>query len=258
MTFFRFFLFAGLCTWLACGDAPQQTTTAKATAVTYPESFQKVLEAHGGKDTWDKMNTLSFTRGTGVTAENHTVDLKSRRSVIEVEGKYKLGTDGEKIWVSPHRDSFPGKSPRFTHNLHFYFFAVPFVFADPGATVSDGGLKTVDSMEYQVLNVRFGANVGDAPEDQYNMYVDPKTNIVDFITYSVTYFDKSRATRYNALRYNWEKVNGLLAPKAYDGYKWEQDSLGAKRYESVFDDIQYTIESQEDDFFAVPEGAYTE
>lgn len=250
----NFLLFAGLCTWLACGGAPEDVKVKTS----YPAVFEKVLEAHGGMDTWEKMNTLTFTRGKGEKAEKHTIDLKSRKSLIEVEGKYKLGSDGSTIWVMPHRDSFPGKSPRFTHNLHFYFFAIPFVFTDPGVTVSDGGMSTVDSVAYQVINVRFGENVGDAPEDQYNMYVDPKTNIIDFITYSVTYFDESRATSYNSLRYDWKEADGILAPQGYTGFKWLDGSFGDQRYYSEFSDRSYKMTAPSSKLFAVPEGAYTE
>jgi hypothetical protein len=251
---FRFLLFAGLCSGLACGGTP----ALEKTEANYPVIFEKVLEAHGGEEVWDKMNTLTFTRGSGDNAEKHTIDLKSRKSLIEVEGKYKLGSDGAKVWVTPHRDSFPGKSPRFTHNLHFYFFAIPFVFTDPGVVLSDGGKVIVDSMEYQIVNARFKENIGDAPEDQYNMYVNPKTNIIDFITYSVTFFDESRATSYNALKYEWEKVYGLLVPQQYIGYKWEDDTFGDQRYESQFKNTSYKMTAPSKDIFAVPEGAYTE
>jgi len=193
-------------------EEPKTTVVSK----TYPEIFNKVLEAHGGKATWETMNTLSYNRGTGPKTEQHTIDLKTRRSLIEVDGKYKLGFDGKDIWISPHRDSFPGQSPRFTHNLHFYFVAIPFVFTDPGVNIKDGGLVTSNNKEYHLINVTFNDNVGDAPEDQYNMYVDPSNN----------------------------------------SYKWVQDSLGEQRYESAFSNPRYASSSKEDKTFAVPAGAY--
>lgn len=240
---------------LSCGAEQKQ---AVKETVKYPEIFQKVLEAHGGKATWDAMNTLIYTRGTGEKAERHTTDLKTRKSLIEVENKYQLGFDGTNIWVGPHRDSFPGQSPRFMHNLHFYFVAIPFVFTDPDVHIKDAGLVESAGKQYHLINVTFGANVGDAPEDKYNMYVDPATNRVDFITYSVTYFDKSRADQYNALQYQWVDANGLLTPQKYIGYKWENGSLGEQRYESNFSNISYKKEKQEEGYYAAPEGAYLE
>lgn len=223
---------------------------------TYPEIFNQVLEAHGGKATWDAMNTLMYTRGTGPKAEQHTIDLKTRKSIIEVNDKYQLGFDGENVWVAPHRDSFPGSSPRFTHNLHFYFVAIPFVFTDPGVRLKDGGLVESGDQQYHVIHATFGENVGDAPEDRYNMYIDPTTKRVSFITYSVTYFDPSRATQYNALKYDWVDANGLLAPEQYIGYKWENEALGEKRYESSFSNLRYEKTAKEHSTYAPPSGAY--
>ena len=237
-------------TILACSN--EQTTTPVKVEKSYPEIFNKVLKAHGGKANWDAMNTLTYTRGGVENPEYHTVDLKTRKSLIEVKGKYKLGFDGTNIWVGPNRDSFPGKSPKFTHNLHFYFIAIPFVFTDPGVTLKDEGLVKSGEKEYHLVNVTFGENVGDAPEDQYNMYIDPVSNRVDFITYSVTYFDKSRATQYNALQYEWIDANGLLAPAKYIGYKWENEDLGDQRYESVIKNVRYEKATKAANFFEKP------
>lgn len=244
-------LVAFICT--NCTNKQQAPTTP---VKTYPEIFNKVLEAHGGKATWDAMNTLTYTIGTGAKAEEHTVELKSRRSLIEVPGKYKLGFDGKDVWISPHRDSFSGQSPRFMHNLRFYFVAIPFVFTDPGVNIKDGGMVTTNGKEYHLVHVTFEDHIGDAPEDHYNMYVDPNSNRIDFITYSVTYFDTSRATKYNALRYDWAEANGLLAPTMFTGYKWEQDSLGEQRYQSSFSKLRYDASFKADQTYSVPEGAY--
>ncbi len=252
MNYWKGILFLGVLLFVACSSEQAIENKEKE----YPEIFNKVLEAHGGKATWEGMNTLRYTRGEGAKAELHTIDLKTRKSLIEVEGKYKLGSNGKDVWVGPHRDSFPGKSPRFTHNLHFYFVAIPFVFLDPGVNVKDGGKVESGGKQFHLINLTFGDNVGDAPEDQYNMYVDPQTFKVDFITYSVTYFDKTRATKYNALKYDWMDANGLLAPAKYTGYKWENEALGDQRYESLFSQQNYSKSPAEASKFDVPEGAY--
>lgn len=252
MNYLKFGLIIFTLCWFACSNEQDQST---AKPKSYPDIFNKVLDAHGGKANWDAMNTLTYTRGKAEKKEYHTVDLKTRMSLIEVKEKYKLGFDGKDVWVSPNRDSFPGKSPRFTHNLHFYFVAIPFVFTDPGVNLKDGGIVENGGKQYHLINVTFGENIGDAPEDQYNMYVDPKTNRVDFITYSVTYFDKSRASKYNALKYDWVDANGLLAPTKYIGYKWENETLGEQRYESQIGDALYEKESKKASFFGKPEEA---
>lgn len=225
---------------------------------TFPALFTKILDAHGGLDQWEAMNTLTFEKGEGAEREYHTVDLKSRKSLIERKGKFQLGSDGEKVWVSPHRDSFPGSSPRFYHNLYFYFVAIPYVLADPGVVYEDMGEQMVGEEKYRVLKTGFQENVGDAPDDQYWLYVDPETYLVDFITYSVTYFDSAKATTYNALKYEWGKSNGLLVPKTFIGYKWVDGALGEERYKREYGPVVYSKEKTNHQRFAIPEGAYVE
>ena len=200
----------------------------------YPDVFQKVLKAHGGLDQWQDMNTFQFTKGTGDAAEVHTTDLKSRKVTIEKEGIYTLGFDGQHIWVSPEREAFPGKSPRFVHNLHFYFAALPFVLTDPGVTISDIGRQTVTGKSYHRIKATFGTNIGDAPEDQYILFIDPSSFEIAFINYSVTFFDTTKATQYNAFVYEWKQVNGLLAPTKYTGYAWENNSFGSNATRRYF------------------------
>lgn len=254
------FLFATtlLLIFTSCQEPQPKIENPVTEVKEFPAFFQKVLDAHGGWDTWNKMNTLKFTSTRNNPQTNYTVDLKTRKEVIEAPGKYTLGNNGEQVWVSPVRDSFPGKSPRFMKNLVFYFVAIPFVFADDGVNLEDLGIQKVNGLDYQVIKATFGDGVGDAPEDIYQMYVNPNTSKVHFITYSVTYFDKSRATKYNALKYEWENVNGLLFPTKYIGYKWEDGQLGDERYQSPFSNAMYSKEVQDTSMFSVPEGAWAE
>ena len=242
----------------ACNEPAPKTETPVVEQKEFPAFFQKVLDAHGGLETWNKMNTLKFSSTRKVPTTNYSIDLKSRKEIIEAEGKYTLGNDGKTVWVSPARDSFPGKNPRFMKNLTFYFVAIPFVLADNGVNLEDLGSKEVNYRKYNVIKVTFGEGVGDASEDQYVLYVNPNTNKIDFINYSVTYFDKTKATKYNALKYEWQNVNGLLFPEKYIGYKWENEQLGEIRYESPFEKVSFSEEKMNDSTFLIPEGAWVE
>ena len=242
-------------TFLSCQSTEQNTTTPQRT---YPAFFTEVLDAHGGLDKWNEMNTLIFTKGENEKMETHTTDLKSRKARIEIKDKYALGFDGNQVWVSPHRDSFPGKSPTFFHNLYFYFVAIPFVLADPGVNLEDLGIQEISGKTYRVIKSTFDDGVGVASGDHYTLYTDPTTHRVDFITYSVTYFDKSRATKYNAIKFVWKDVNGLLGVDKMIGYKWENNALGEQRYERVISEFKFSKEKAKDEMYAVPEGAFTE
>ncbi len=233
-------------------------TSQPAKAMNFPPLFKKILDAHGGLDTWNSMNTLKFTRGEGPGADMHVIDLKSRRSTNSVKGKYTLGNDGDKVWVSPHRDSFPGQSVRFMNNLFFYFVALPYVLADPGVVYEDLGEKTVNGKKYAVLKTSFKAGVGDAPGDQYVLYADAETHVIDFINYSVTYFNPANSEKYSALQFEWEDVNGLKFPSVAKSVKWENGKLGAVARETKYTNFSYSKTRMDLSQFDVPAGAFTE
>ncbi|MFK7937223.1 MAG: DUF6503 family protein [Saprospiraceae bacterium] len=243
----------------ACGESATTVTTTNTETPPpaqkeFPAFFQKILNAHGGLERWNAMNTLKFT----VAPADYVVDLQTRKETIAEEGKYTFGNDGDKVWITPHRDSFPSKQPRFMKNLRFYFVAIPFVFADDGVNLEDQGMQTINEKEYQVTRISFGENVGDAPEDEYYMYVDPTNSKIDFITYSVTYFDQQKSTKFNALKYEWADANGILFPTKMLGYKWENNELGEMRYERVVSNTSFSKDKMEDGYFAIPAGAWTD
>ncbi len=238
--------------------ATSQPTSQPMSAKKLPPLFKKILDAHGGLDTWNAMNTLKFTRGEGAGADHHVVDLKSRKSTMSVTDKYTMGNDGDKVWVSPHRDSFPGRSPTFMKNLLFYFVALPYVLADPGVKYEDLGEKEVNGKKYLVLKTSFEANIGDAPGDQYILYVNPETHIIDFINYSVTYFDASRAEKYSALQFEWQEANGLKFPSVAKSVEWKDGKLGEVKRETKYTKFSYSKDRLDLSMFDIPDGAYTE
>jgi len=130
--------------------------------------------------------------------------------------------------------------------------------ADPGVNYEVLEDISIDSKRYNVLKTTFDDGIGDASGDHYILYTDPQTNKIAFITYSVTYFDSSKATSYKALRYKWAENNGILAPTEMSGYKWENNAFGDFRYSNPVNKLNYSQEKMDDNMFAVPTGAYVE
>ncbi len=222
-----------------------------------PESFNKSLNQHGGLDLWRSYGKLAYDKISNGEMERHTVDLRNRKTLIQKDSTWTIGYDGNEVWVSPSKEAYPGRSARFYHNLHFYFFALPFVLADPGTNHEYLGEKTVDGETYEAIKVTYGEDIGDTPEDQYIMYYDKDTYLLSFINYSVTYYDKSRATEYNALKFNgWQEVNGLTVPTGYTGYIWEDSTFGKERYQVSFENVKFEKEQPDSTLFAIPAGAY--
>lgn len=228
-----------------------------------PASLERTWEAHGGLDPWYTYQTLEYdlevVRGEeGEGAMQHSViDLKSRRERITYD-EYEIGYDGQDFWYMA--DSIPAEhpEPRFYINLQFYFFALPFVLADPGITYEDLGKRPFDGKDYDVVKVGYKEGVGEAPEDQYLLYLDPDTHRLHLLLYSVTYFNAENATRYNAAIYeDWQEVYDLWVPRKMTSHQWdaEAEQIGEVRYIKTFSDVRFSTEAPAAELFHKPEGA---
>ena len=133
----------------------------------FPESFQKVLAAHGGLERWNEMHSLYYERVNSAGNEQHSIDLKNRRDRI-IAPDFEMGYDGKQYWVQA--DTSFKRDPIFYHNLMFYFYAMPFVLADEGIQYSEVDPVVLDSVEYPGVKMAFGADVGSSPKDDYIIY----------------------------------------------------------------------------------------
>ncbi len=250
----------GLCILLLAGctqpTTEQEDAQLPETTYTYPEDMpnvlQQCLEKNGGIQAWKTAGGLSYELQRGDGSENHTIDLPSRKVLIEADS-FQIGFDGQQVWVAPNKAAFGTSSARFYHNLYFYFFAIPHVLTDPGIRYDDMGFHTVDSISYHKVGIRYGDGVGDSPEDEYHLYIDPSTFDLKFITYTVTYFSGESSDKFNSLVYDgWTQAGGLRFPSTLTSYRWEDGGFGEQRFKTVFTDIQLSAERPEASIFTMP------
>ena len=219
-----------------------------------PEDFKQVLDAHGDWSRWLDAEAFSYTmfHETNLTQENHFFNLDSRKGRIDAQN-FQIGFDGEKVWISPNRQAFGGPSVRFYHNLYFYFFSIPYIFTDPGVSVEKVEDRTLNGKSYETLSVSFASDKGDSPDDQYYMLADPETHQLEWVLYTVTFFDSPEPTL-NALKYeDYRDAGGLVFPRVLTGYTLEGDSTGRIRYQVSFADVVLTEDALDDDLFEMPE-----
>lgn len=245
------FLFA-----TACQPKPESNTVAvDSPKIDLPTPLAKAIEAHGGMDQWQKMNSMAYTLMKGDVKEKHQINLQSRKARIMTDD-WTLGFDGEEVWVTPDKAAFGKGSPRFYHNLIFYFFALPYVATDPGINYEVLPDKMIHDKAYDAVKISYNAGVGDAPDDYYIMHFDKETHIMHLLLYTVTYYSKEKSDKYNAIIYDdWIDVNGLKLPGSFKGYKYADGALGDQRYERVFLDHYLSEKSYIDETFAMPKGA---
>jgi hypothetical protein len=219
----------------------------------YPAELVKMWDAHGGLDTWKKMSLLTYHFASGEKKEIHFIDLNNRKVLINGDG-YDIGFDGENAWISPDKSNYPNARPRFVHNLYFYFHSLVFLVADPGTNYNVKGLKKIDEKDFLEISITYGENVGDSPEDEYILLLNPDTHKLEQILYTVTYYSKEKSKKYSGLKYTaWKDVNGLLLPTEMKGYTYEEGKFGKERYTAKFSDLTLLAEAPDQEIFEVPD-----
>jgi hypothetical protein len=224
-------LFVGIAVLLlfACKTETQEVVSTKSEAVAqpsvdlsrYPEDFKKVLAAHGGLQEWSEMQSLTYTMPKTDGDEVHTIDLPSRKTLIETD-KYQMGYDGNDLWLAQDTVYFPKERVGFYYNLMFYFYAMPFVLADDGINYETVEPLKIKTGEFPGIKMSFESNKGNSPDDEYVVYYNPETYQMEWLAYTVTYGKDSKSEKYSYISYSdWQNVNGLKLPAELTWYQLE-------------------------------------
>ncbi len=227
-------------------------TAPKSDVRTSPKlEIDQFLQPLGGLEKWKGYQSLSFSTG----GQNHLINLKNRNILVEQPGQFQLGFDGENLWVAPNQAAFDmgGRPPRFFYSLLFYFFSIPFVYADPGVIVERQGLKEFDGKPYEVVKVTFKPGTGDSPKDVYLNYFDPSTKMLQFLLYTVTYHTGAANEDYYATIYDeWQQVDGLTVPKKVS-YAFLKEEKLEVYMESQYDQVEFKTSPVSVEKFLKPE-----
>ena len=221
----------------------------------YPENLVKIFNAHGGLDLWKQMQTLKFSIPDEGGTEITTVDLKSRKAMIDMPN-HVIGNNGKNVWLLNKDTITYTRDPKFYNNLMFYFFAMPFVMADKGINYSETEPLIVNGKTYPGIKMTFDGGIGESPDDVYLLYYDEDTHKVIWLSYTVTYFSKQKSTEFNFMKYsNWQTVNGLLVPETMEWYQVENGVPTEMRHQFKFVDVDVSNQKMASELFEKPEGA---
>lgn len=226
----------------------------------YPDDLQKVLAAHGGLDKWNQMQSLTFRMPSDNGDEVHTVDLKSRKTLIETD-KYDIGFDGEKLWLKQDTTFFQPSQVEFYYNLMFYFYAMPFVLADDGIVYSDADPLEMNGVNYPGIKISYNDGIGNSSNDEYVLYMDPSTKKMAWLGYTVTYGSYEKSDRMSYIHYNkWKVVNGLLLPEELTWYTVEDGNpTEARGPARKFTKVDIDAATMDNTMYEKPEtGAYVD
>ncbi|PCE65070.1 hypothetical protein B7P33_06765 [Sediminicola luteus] len=209
-----------------------------------PEDLKKVLEAHGGQKAWKAKRTLHFEIPKEKGVERHTVDLWDRRDHVATD-TYSMGFDGEAVWVHDPEKQYKGNAEVY-HNLMFYFYAMPFVLADPGIQYEVDAPLVVDGVSYPGFRIRFNDGVGASSKDEYFLHYDPKSYRMAWLGYTFTFGSDERSEKVNWIHYaEWNPVNDILLPKSIAWHKYEGRDIKEIRSTVVFENARLSAQKED-------------
>ncbi len=233
----------------------EATIDERSNAVkSYPVPLHNIFTAHGGLNRWKKMNNICFEMKGKDGDETHTISLPNRKTKIESKD-WSIGYDGKGVWLLENALGYEG-NPVFYHNLMFYFYAMPFVIADPGTNYTAVEPTELDGKMYNGYKVSFDDGVGDAPEDEYILYYDPQTDKMTWLAYTVTFKDQKKSDDWHFIKYDkWEEVNGLLLPAKLTWWNVENGKPHDEKMDIKFEKIAITETMLDASVFAKPNEA---
>lgn len=243
-------LFIGI---VSCNSKTKKTAAVPEeteTATVYPDNVAQVLDAHGSLTNWNTFQTLSYTLVKGEDQkETQTIDLHTRKDRLEI-GTATLGYDGQEVWLSDPDSTYTG-NPEFYHNLMFYFYAMPFVLADPGIIYEETEALQVADTSYPGIKISFEANIGSSANDEYYLYYDSETYQMRWLGYTATFGAAKKSDRISYISYAaWTPVNGMLLPKSISWYATENGALTQPRNTVLFEHATLSKDAKPDAFYA--------
>ena len=251
-TYLLIFLLLALNACKTNSEKEQQNLSETATTPieNHPQTLQKILNAHGGLDNWNRYQTLSFTI-PGEVSEKHSIDLNSRKDKVE-RGNATLGFDGTTVWLHDPENSYKG-NPDFYHNLMFYFYAMPFVLADPGIIYEETEALEVNDTIYPGLKISFKPQTGASSNDEYYLYYNPESYRMRWLGYTATFGAAEKSNQVNYIAYdNWSSVEDILLPESITWYGSEEGKITEARRTVNFEARSLDKQAKPDEFYQKP------
>ncbi len=161
------------------------------------ELVEQMIEAHGGLDAWDGVETLQFKFFTKVIFKDagpppfysvETTRLSDGATVIDWPLlDARTVWNGETVW-SENWNVGPLPAGFFTH-LTTSFLTLPWLTQSDGATISDVVHKSWLSSDvaYPTVRLTFDRRGPMIPGEYYDLFIDPDTKRLKAIGFDITH-----------------------------------------------------------------------
>lgn len=211
-------LLAALTALLGACQPPAPPAAPESRAMNYAE---RASAAHGLAEWWKTQAVeadIALTFGTNPPLlGTMRFETNGPRARFDLPGGAKVHHDGKDAWLSPAAAEFQGA--RFHVQTWPWFFAAPFKITGAGTKLMPWGRVQYGAESFLMARQTFAADQGDAPDDWYDLHLDPATHELVGMGYIVTY-SKARAEAEKStsgIRYReFATVEGMRLP-----VRWE-------------------------------------
>ncbi len=229
--------------------------------------IKKMVAACGGTENFWALKDVeyeytydaSYENKKDVSIERYVFDgelswaeytTREKHAFPDKEGKLLMGYDGFSSWCTMDgqlmQDSATLRVTDFMRKTNFYWFTMMYKLLDPGLNYEYQGKKTSNDMEYDIVKVTFGENVGDA-QDIYVLYINPQTKMVDQFLFTVMDFGREEPLM---MYIEYQTVDGVMVPKyrKYAPSDWDGNIMEEKWTENYFDNVKFNNNFTPDQF----------
>ncbi|MGF1484389.1 MAG: hypothetical protein ACFBZ8_08490 [Opitutales bacterium] len=256
-------LFAKTSLAVLCGLLPSwvlsgQTPTNEAV-------IARAYEAHGAAHWWKTQAfqseiTVTFGGSVGVDG-TMTYQTNGPRARLDLKDGSTVVFDGTTAWLAPEGFEFAPPGARF-HVLTWPWFSyAPFKLDGPGVILSEFETVTTQQGTHWLSRQSFEAGTGDAPDDWYDLFINPETGRLDAMGYIVTYYKSVEVAEekpHAILYHDYVRVGGALVST-----RWTFTLYDAQTHEFSGDLGEVVLRNPRlidvgDDFFTRPGNATEE
>ncbi len=226
----------------------------------------QAIEAHGGLARWYGNGPLAFRFNYQPLGDGTPRDTYEVASYWSAQTRHRLaqdttvqyGWDGQQAWAYP-TDTLIPYDVRFWSLTPYYFVGIPFVLADEGINLTLMEPDTLLGASYDLVKVTFNAEVGDAPDDYYVIYIAQDNQRVEAIRYIVSYpgyFPDGGHAPEKLMTYEGaQTVNGITLSERYRTFWWKDEKVGEHITNITLSDVAFRPNVALDYFNAPSEAA---
>ncbi len=169
-------------------------------------------------------------------------ETREKNVVPQMEGEVNQGFNGSESWMTidgklVEDNPQLAKLCDFLRKTNYYWFTMMFKLTDPGVQYKYNGAKTVDGVDYDLIEISFGEGVGDA-QDTYLLYINPETKLVDQFLFTVMDFGVAEPF---LMKVEYEEIQGVKLPakRKYVRANWEGEPQNDEWTAAIWTNIKF-------------------